>query len=380
MELSRPPRQPLVDAVVVAVAAALVVVDGALAASDAGRVEPAGAALLASALSLALWRRFPRLVLIGALAAVAVYSQFNTMSMLGSVPLLAAVFNSMRLGHRWFSVTLVAPVIVVLTTINLIEEPDRPLRSLPEASGIPLGWVVAAGVLGEVFRQYRAYVDQAEQRAIEAERGREEMALRRAGEERLRIARELHDSLTHAISVIKMQSSVAVHLAAKQGQRPSEALTAIQQASIEANRELRSTLKVLRDDQPPEPGLHRLSELVEQIRLAGVRATVTVEGERGAVPTEVDWTAFRIVQESLTNVARHAGAETAQVLLRYSPGALEVNVTDDGRADPSMPPVPGVGLTGMNERVAGIGGRLRAGPKPGGGFAVSAVLPLGTVR
>lgn len=380
MELSRSPRPLLADASVAAVVAVLVLADAALAASDTGRVEPAGAALLASAVSLLLGSRFPRLVLLGALAAVAGYSLVGTMSMLAGLPLLLAAFNCVRLGHRWFAVAAVAPVIAALTALNLFTEPDRPLRSLPDASGIPLGWVVAAGVLGEVFRQYRAYVEQARQRAAAAEQGREQAALRRAGEERLRIARELHDSLTHAISVIKMQSSVAVHLAAKQGQQPSEALTAIQQASVEANRELRSTLKVLRDDQPPEPGLHRLSELVEQIRLAGVRAAVTVEGERGAVPTAVDWTAFRIVQESLTNVARHAGAATAQVRLRYTPAALEVSVEDDGRADPASAPVPGIGLTGMNERVTAIGGSLRAGPRPGGGFAVTAVLPLETVR
>ncbi|MGH8875921.1 MAG: sensor histidine kinase [Stackebrandtia sp.] len=372
-----PRRRVLVDIFVAAIVAALVVVDGALAASDAGRVEPAGTALLASALLLPVHRAAPRVVLVVCLSAVVLYTLRDTLSLLGSLPLLVAVYSSVCSGSRWFSIAVVSPVVIALTTVNVIGEPDRPLRALPEATGMPLGWVVSAGVLGEVVRQYRAYIDQVEQRALEAERGREESALRQAGEERLRIARELHDSLTHAISVIKMQSSVAVHLAAKQGRRPSQALTAIQQASIEANRELRSTLQVLRDDHPPEPGLHRLGELVEQIRLAGVRAAVTVEGERGAVPPEVDWTAFRIIQEALTNVARHAAAETAQVRLRYSETALEVSVADDGRGDAAAPPVPGVGLTGMRERVQALGGRLSAAPSAGGGFAVEAELPLG---
>ena len=377
MDTATPRSRPLIFVLVAAVVAAVVVLDAALAAADAGRIEPAGAALLAAAVALAFQPVAPRTVLVLCLAAEVFYSLQSKLSMLGGLPLLVAVCNSVRLGHRWFTVALVGPVVVGMTVYNLTTGPEQPLRALPDSTGLPLGWIVAAAILGEVFRQYRNYIDQAEQRALAAEHGRHEAALRMAGEERLRIARELHDSLTHAISVIKMQSSVAVHLAHKQGQHPSDAVLAIQQASVEANRDLRSTLKVLREGSTPEPGLHRLSELVEQIRLAGVTATVAVEGRQRRVPTEVDWTAYRIIQESLTNVARHSGSPTAQVLLRYRDDGLEVSVSDQGRGDPGAPPVPGIGLTGMNERVAQLGGRLTAAPREGGGFDVQAWLPLG---
>ncbi|MET0417591.1 MAG: histidine kinase, partial [Actinoplanes sp.] len=224
---------------------------------------------------------------------------------------------------------------------------------------------------GEALRQ-------AERRADEAERTREEIARRRADEERLRIARELHDSLTHQISIIKVQAEVAVHLARRRGEPVPEALLAIREAGREASRELRATLEALRDDgRDPPRGLDHLPELVQRARMAGLDATLTIEGHRPDVPAAVDRTAYRIVQESLTNVARHAAAATASVRVDYRPDALAIRVDDDGAGTPDTAQTSGVGLLGMRERVTALGGRLSAEPRDEGGFTVHAELPVG---
>ncbi|GAB3907764.1 hypothetical protein GCM10029964_106470 [Kibdelosporangium lantanae] len=218
---------------------------------------------------------------------------------------------------------------------------------------------------------------QAERRADEAERTREETALRRANEERLHIARELHDSLTHQISVIKVQAEVAVHLARKRGDDVPDALLAIREAGREAARELRATLEALRDDDTNPPhGLDHVPELVRRARTAGLDATLTIAGHRDDVPVAVERTAYRIVQESLTNIARHAAAATATVRIDYRPDALVIRVDDDGTATPDTEPVPGVGLLGMRERVTALGGQLRTAPRTEGGFTVHAELPV----
>jgi signal transduction histidine kinase len=238
------------------------------------------------------------------------------------------------------------------------------------------GWLVSLAITVHAYRQWKAYVSEVEQRAEEAERSREEVARRRAAEERLHIARELHDSLTHSISVIKVQAGVAAHLARKRGEEPSSALLAIQEASTEAVRELRSTLDALRRDEDANgSGLDRLPALAERARASGVPTTVTIDGSPRRLPVEVDQTAYRIVQEALTNVSRHAGPATASVRLCYGPATLTVRVDDDGIGS-RTPPVPGHGLIGMRERVNALGGRLRAETGPTRGFSVRAELPL----
>lgn len=238
------------------------------------------------------------------------------------------------------------------------------------------GWLVSVGITAVAFLQWRAYVREVESRAEEAERTREEVARRRAVEERLHIARELHDSLTHSISVIKVQAGVAAHLARKNGEEPPAALVAIQEASSDAVRELRSTLDVLRQDLNGNGnGLDRIPALVQRATAAGFATTVTVDGEVRALPAEVDQAAYRVVQEALTNVGRHAGSATATIRLTYGPSTLTVRIDDDGHAS-QQPPVPGHGLIGMRERVTALGGQLRAGPRAPRGFSVQAELPL----
>jgi signal transduction histidine kinase len=238
------------------------------------------------------------------------------------------------------------------------------------------GWLISAGVMAVTFRMWQLHVREVEQRAEEAVRTKDEAAQRRAMEERLRIARELHDSLTHSISVIQVQAGVAVHLARKRGEDVPPSLLAIQEAGADAVRELRATLGVLRSEEDGDgSGLSQLDSLVARARAAGLPVTMTVTGAQRPLPPEVDQAAYRIVQEALTNVSRHAGHASASVHLHYAPATLSVEVDDDGTGTGGRPSGPGLGLIGMRERVTALGGRLQAGPQDDGGFQVRAELP-----
>jgi signal transduction histidine kinase len=244
------------------------------------------------------------------------------------------------------------------------------------------GWLISVGVMAVAGRMWQLHLREVEQRAEEAERTKDEAARRRAVEERLRIARELHDSLTHSISVIQVQAGVAVHLARKRGEDVPPALLAIQEAGADASRELRATLGVLRNqdhdggEDCDGSGLGQLDSLVARARSAGLPVSLTVTGARRPVPLDVDQAAYRIVQEALTNVSRHAGQACASVHLHYAPDALTVQVNDDGDGVSPKSAGPGLGLIGMRERVSALGGRLQAGPMEGGGFEVRAELPV----
>src|SRR5580700_3854870 len=249
---------------------------------------------------------------------------------------------------------------------------DRGRRRLYAA-----GWLISAGVMVVTVRMWQLHVREVEQRAEEAERTRDEAGQRRAMDERLRIARELHDSLTHNISAIQVQAGVAVHLARKRGEEVPPALLAIQEAGTDAGRELRATLGVLRSEEEGS-GLGQLDGLVERARAAGLPVTVTVTGAERPLPPDVDQAAYRIVQEALTNVSRHAGQACASVRLHYTPETLAIQVDDDGKGTGTLaghrPLSPGLGLAGMRERVSALGGQLQAGPQDGG-FRVRAELP-----
>ncbi|GGV85793.1 two-component sensor histidine kinase [Streptomyces gelaticus] len=288
-----------------------------------------------------------------------------------AVAYLFAVYAAVRAGHRTVTVAASVVMLALLPLAALAAGLHNTGEVLAHArDALEIAWLIAAGAAGEALRQ-------AEQRADEAERTREETARRRADEERLRIARELHDSLTHQISVIKVQAEVAVHVARRLGDEVPPSLLAIQEAGREASRELRATLEALRDDDTTPPrGLDDVSELVDRARTFGLDATLTIEGQRHDVPTAVDRTVYRIVQESLTNVARHAEAATTSVRIDFRPESLVIRVDDDGKATSATVPVPGLGLLGMRERVTALGGRLRAEPRGEGGFTIQAELPV----
>ncbi|MFJ1870627.1 sensor histidine kinase [Streptomyces chartreusis] len=325
--------------------------------------------LAAGGLALIARRRAPIAVLaVTGLCAVGYEaSGFEVLA----VSYLVAVYGAVRAGHRALTVAVSVALLVVLPLTALVFR-DGPARdAFAQARNVlEIAWLIAAFAAGEALRQ-------AERRADEAERTREETARRRADEERLHIARELHDSLTHQISIIKVQSEVAVHVARRRGEQVSEPLLAIQAAGREATRELRATLEALRDDDTAPPqSLEHVPELVERVRSMGLAATLTIEGQRQDLPAAVGRTAYRIVQEALTNTARHASATTATVRIGYRPDALTVQVDDDGKATPDDAPAPGLGLLGMRERVTALGGRLRAEPLAGHGFTVQAELPV----
>jgi signal transduction histidine kinase len=289
-----------------------------------------------------------------------------------AVGYLVAVYGAVRAGRR---IVTVATSMIMLTAVPVTILATHPGWTMGEAitqsrDVLPLAWLIAAGAAGEALRQ-------AERRAEEAERSRDETARRRADEERLHIARELHDSLTHQISVIKVQAEVAVHLARKQGEPVPESLLAIREAGREATRELRATLEALRQDEHDRPlGLDHLPDLVHHAQTAGLETQLTIAGERNGVPVSVDRAAYRIVQESLTNTLRHANATSVSVKIDHRSDTLVVRVDDDGTAIADPTPVPGIGLLGMRERVTALGGQLWAAPRSEGGFSVHAELPV----
>ncbi|SFW43425.1 sensor histidine kinase [Amycolatopsis australiensis] len=358
----------VVDGVLAAGVAAVLLVAGLSGQHGPTALDPLGYALLvAGGLALVARRRAPIVVLAVTAVCALAYQAIGF-----EVPVVAylfAVYAAVRAGH-WVA-ALVASVLMlgaVPVAIFAAGAHDAGQAFTQARDVLQLAWLVAAGAAGEALRQ-------AERRADEAERTREETARRRAGEERLHIARELHDSLTHQISVIKLQAEVAVHLARKRGEDVPDALLAIRDAGRDAARELRATLEALRDDDPVPPhGLDDVPDLVDRARAGGLDARLTIEGRCDDVPAAVSRTAYRIVQESLTNVARHAAAATASVRIDRRPGTLVIRVDDDGAA--TVDGVPGVGLTGMRERVTALGGRLRAGPRREGGFSVRAELPV----
>ncbi len=335
-----------------------------------GQGSPLGYALVvAGGLSLVARRRAPVAVL--AVTGVCALGNQAVGLDVPAVAYLVAVYAAVRAG-RWIAAAVASVIMLAAVPFALLVSHDWTVgAAVAQARDVlPLAWLIAAGAAGEALRQ-------AERRADEAERTREQTARRRADEERLHIARELHDSLTHQISVIKVQAEVAVHLARRRGEEVPEALLAIRDAGREAARELRATLEVLRDDRSsPARGLDHVADLVERARTTGLDAKLTIEGERPEVPDAVDRTAYRIVQESLTNIARHAAAATASVRIHYRPDAVAVQIDDDGRATPESAPVPGVGLLGMRERVTALGGRLRTEARSEGGFTVHAELPV----
>ncbi|MGS0684967.1 sensor histidine kinase [Nakamurella sp. GG22] len=363
-------RSSVVDWAVAAAVTAALMITALPAAPFSGTLELLGVGLVViSGLALAAsrWASVPVLAVTGscALGYVAVGVDVP------AIAFLVAVYGAFRAGHRMVAVAASVVMLIAVPFALWAAHQDWPFADVLMQSRdiLPLAWLVAAGAAGEALRQ-------AERRAEEAERTREEVALRRADEERLRIARELHDSLTHQISVIKVQAEVAVHLARKQGKPVPESLLAILEAGREATRELRSTLEALRHDETPAPGLDSLPALVRQAHSSGLETHLTIDGDQTSVPTAVDRTAYRIVQESLTNITRHAAATIASVRLDYRPDALVIQIDDDGTATSDAAPAPGVGLLGMRERVTALGGQLHAAPRSEGGFSVHAELPV----
>ncbi|MFC9928985.1 sensor histidine kinase [Streptomyces sp. NPDC127190] len=249
-----------------------------------------------------------------------------------------------------------------------------------------LAWTGIGATAGDAVRSRRAVVQAMRERAERAERTREEEARRRVAEERLRIARDLHDVVAHHIALVNVQAGVAAHVMDKRPDQAKEALAHVREASRSALNELRATVGLLRQSGDPEaptepaPGLDRLEELAGTFRSAGLPVEVALPDRTGDLPAAVDLAVYRIVQEALTNARKHAGpGARAEVSVVRVGSAIEVSVLDDGAGEAAVPQDGGGhGLLGMRERVGALGGRLTTGPRYGGGFRVHAILPLAT--
>jgi signal transduction histidine kinase len=320
-------------------------------------------------------RRFPVAVLAVALAASLLAARYGYPLYL----VLAAGFvNAVLAGRRVAAVaSLVIGYLAAVWPPWLIG--SRRHATAISALALLCGLLVLLGV-AELTRARS-------QRAAALRRSREEQLRRLAGEERMRIARDLHDVVAHNISVINVQANTALHLMDRQPERARAALSTINEVSKQALVELRSVLGVLRDvDETaplaPSPGLARLGELVESAAATGLAVGVEEVGPRVRLPANVDVAAYRIVQEALTNSARHSGSATATVRVRYGERDVVIEIADDGggregdRAAPAAANGAGRGISGMTERAHALGGTLNADHRPGGGFLVLARLPL----
>ncbi|MGH2556754.1 MAG: histidine kinase [Actinomycetota bacterium] len=323
--------------------------------------------------SLLARRRFPVPVYLVVLGTTMAYSVIGYADGPIFLSLLIAFFNVVITSHRLAAILgLTAGYFGFLWLPYLVGTDDAPSTA---AIGGLAAWLLVILSAAEFVRVRR-------ERSLEAARIWQEEARRRASEERLRIARELHDALGHHLSLINVQSGVALHVNEELPEQARSALDAIRQASKESLTELRSVLEILRqgDEQAPRsptPTLARLDNLVSQAAAAGLTVRTETVGDVRPLPFGVDVAAFRIVQEALTNVTRHAGPATATVQIAYGDHDLTIQVDDDGRGPAQhVKSASGKGILGMRERVAALSGELEAGPRPGGGFRVRAWLPL----
>ncbi|WP_425315080.1 sensor histidine kinase [Streptomyces purpureus] len=333
--------------------------------------------LLAGSGLLVLRHRYPVPVVFGAAALTLVY--FGGGYPYGPVfaVVAVAVFAAIVHGHRraaWWALGLLWLGHLLIAHWLYRHLPPAGDDAAPWGQEIPIAAVVAAILAGaELVRVRRE--QWAQQRAERAAAER-----RRADEERLRIARELHDVLAHSIAVINVQAGVGLALLDSDPEQARAALTTIKSASKEALGEVRQVLDTLRraGDAPrtPAPGLDRLPELVDQAAGAGLTVDVAHVGTPVALPPGADLAAFRIVQEALTNVVRHSGSRTARVRITYAPGEVALRIDDDGPATAADAGGSGNGLAGMRERAAALGGTIEAGTRPDGGFRLEASLPL----
>lgn len=346
--------------------------------------------LLAGPAILAFRRRSQVGALVGVTTVTWVYFLLDYPPGPVFLALLVALFTTVTAGYRRAALLAAAIGYSAYVVGDLLLNHGSEHSNVGYAGGA--AWLLFVLAIAEAVRVGR-------ERAREAAHAHAEEERRRTSEERLRIAHDLHDVVAHNISLINVQAGVALHLLDEQPEQARTALAAIKDASREALGELRSTLDILRSDdgiapRSPTPGLGDVAGLVSSAQTGGLTVQLTVGGETRPLPAAVELGGYRVIQEALTNVRRHADATTATVRLDYGAGALVVQVDDDGRAAATgatgardvgaadqasglrRHPAVGFGIRGMSERVADLGGELSAGPRPGGGFRVTARIPV----
>jgi len=324
--------------------------------------------LLGETAPLAFRRKRPLLVLAIVVASAVVSIVLGSTAIEPFVLLIAlysvAAHTDRRMALRAGLAALAALLIPLLVTGS-----HGPLEVVFELGFLSLGWVLGA------------YLGELRGRAARVRREHENEKARAVAEEQARIGRELHDVLAHSLSVMVVQASAAEDVFDADPSKAHEALRSIESTGREALSEIRRVLETvspLADGEPslvPQPGLDQLDSLVGQVRRAGLRVAVRIDGPRRDLPPGVDLSAYRVVQEALTNTLKHAGATTATVAIGYGTDGVSVEVTDDGRG-PASSNGGGRGLVGMRERVAMFGGELSAGAGASGGFAVRARFPI----
>ncbi len=345
------------------------------------RVSDAG--FVGAACALMFWRRRAPLLMLAAVTVLVVVCQavggvFESPVAALEVMLFGAAVRTSRVV-AWTAAALVA-VAVVGSGLIVMSGPVLDARRL-----VVIAWIGLATAIGDSARIRQAYVVALEERAVRAERTREQEAARRVVQERMRIAGELHDVVAHELTLINAQAGVGVHLREQKPELAADLLVSIRDRSKEALEELRSIVGLLGEpgeaSREPVPGLDRLDELAESFARAGLEVEIVTDGELTQVPHSVGVTGYRIVQEALTNVHKHAGVASARVRLRYLRDQLSITV-ENSEAVRAPLAAGGTerGLIGMRERAAAVGGSVAAGPRVDGGFVVDARLPLGRGR
>ena len=345
-------------------------------------------AVVCGCLLLGLRQRRPVAVAVLAMLLACVYFPLSALDgPLVLIVYLVGLYHLARSGRLAAAIAVAVTSFAALTLGELLETSGH--RNVDNMSILLFGgWFLSLVALGHALQVRQQHQAEAEARALAAERERDLRAAQSATQERLRLARELHDVIGHSMSLINVQATAALHRSRKRPGETAEligALEAVRESSKEALRELRATLGVLRqvdEAAPVEPaaGLDRLGELAERARGTGLDLRVETTGEAPVLPPQISLAAYRIVQESLTNITRHSGAEHAVVRVAYATGEVRLTITDDGRG--ARPGATGSGLAGMAARAEALGGEFSAGNAPGGGFRVTARLPLpvGEVR
>lgn len=330
-------------------------------------------------LPLAIRRRYPLIVLGVVSAAVLIFFAVGFGGTVEAVAVLVALFTvGARCRRRVSTIAMLVTVALFMFGVWLERAPDQPAEYLVNAA---LGLI--AVLLGQALRENRLRAAAFEERAERAERERELTAQKEVVAERLRIARDLHDIVAHSLSVIVVQAGAAQRVMDATDTPARDALSAIEGTGRRALTDVRQVLGGLRgtdNDRSPQPGTGELDTLIEQSRLAGTTIEFEILGKPRHLSAGVDLALFRIVQEALTNVRKHAGPQAmATVRLSFWSDRVEVVVEDDGRGAAAENPgeiEAGHGILGMRERAATLGGHLDSGPRPGGGYATRAVIPL----